>query len=214
MCWFGCKEPHAFVTFVRTLTYTVFWKALEKPRHFRMCRSPERLLFMAHDTSNILYIGFNIFERPFLYSKRHQCRSILSMFESNSSQTPKFRPVQEMWIFAFDNVRAAFFVRLILVSVRALGKRWIFFWKALHHGKWSFWYRVKQTTSASVRNNVQGWIFRKLEHKMTVKPSSRLKDFRCHWRFTWFMMELTGSAGSDSGLDDNAVHADDQRRSL
>lgn len=48
----------------------------------KTCRSPERLVFMAHDTSNILYIGFNIFERPFL-EKRHQCRSILSMLESN-----------------------------------------------------------------------------------------------------------------------------------
>lgn len=34
-----------------------------------MCRSPECLVFMAHYTSNILYIGFNIFERPFSIEK-------------------------------------------------------------------------------------------------------------------------------------------------
>lgn len=45
-----------------------FWKALESYgiSEWKTCRSPECLVFMAHDTSNILYIGFNIFERPFL----------------------------------------------------------------------------------------------------------------------------------------------------
>lgn len=36
-----------------------------------------------HDTSTILYIGFNIFERP-LYRERHQCCSILSMLKEMS----------------------------------------------------------------------------------------------------------------------------------
>lgn len=197
-----------FVTQQRTRFFVlffwfVFWKALEKPQHFRMCRSPERLLFMAHDTSNILYIGFNIFERPFLYSKRHQCRSILSMFESTSSQTPKFRSVQKMWVWTHDDVCAAFFVRFILVSVcaRETGRN---FGGELHHGKWSFSYRVKQTTSAAVRNKDGS----SLEHKMTVKPNQCVQE-----GFTWFLMELTGSAG-DWGLTDNAVCADDQRRRL
>lgn len=48
----------------------IFRKALGTLWHFRKCRSPECLVFMAHDTSNILYIGFNIFERPFWYSKK------------------------------------------------------------------------------------------------------------------------------------------------
>lgn len=55
-----------------------------------------------HDTSNILYIGFNIFERP-LYRERHQCCSILSMLKEMSlfiiwilimyRKTKRYRPV-------------------------------------------------------------------------------------------------------------------------
>lgn len=33
-------------------------------------RSSEGLMFTAHDTSDILYIAFNIFERPFLHRKK------------------------------------------------------------------------------------------------------------------------------------------------
>lgn len=60
MCWFG-SEDLAFMAVL--LTYLTlkqpligFFGKLWIIWHFRMCGSPERLVFMAHDTSNILYI--------------------------------------------------------------------------------------------------------------------------------------------------------------
>lgn len=50
-----------------------------------MCRSLECLIFVAHDTYNVLYIGFNIYLSALFYRGRRQCCSILSVLESHSS---------------------------------------------------------------------------------------------------------------------------------
>lgn len=109
---------------------------------------------------------------------------------------PKVQICTEKFRETGDNVCAAF-CQIYFGICLCSGKRKDFFWKRCIMG--SFSYRVKQTTSAAIRDIVQGWIVRKLSslaHEMTVK----LKDYR---GFTWLLMELTGSAGPGWGLNDN-----------
>lgn len=157
-----------------------------------MCRSPECLVFMAHDTSNILYIGFNIFERPFSIEK--DTSAAVSFLCRNQTHPNLRNPEKCTDDINFNRQKhetccLCFFLQNVIQFCQS-GRRLVSVWEQEGFFPWMemlwdfgelpqkclmgndvFMYRVKRTTSAPPgrRQHVEDGVFRTEIFYITAK---------------------------------------------